>query len=149
VGNSPPTPENTVITSIFPTICAADVAASRRFYVEHLGFEVVFDSGWYVQLEAPSGHRPQIGLVERDHPSVPAAFRLAPAGVLISVEVDDVDAVHAGSVAAGLEIALDLRSEAFGQRHFMTVDPDGILVDVITPIPPDAEHAAHYAAGHA
>ena len=29
-----------MITSIFPTICTADVAASRDFYVEHLGFRV-------------------------------------------------------------------------------------------------------------
>lgn len=135
-----------MITGIFPTTCAADVAASRDFYVDHLGFEVVFDSGWYVQLEAPAGHRPQLGIVQRDHPSVPEGFRRAPAGVLVSIEVDDVDGVHARAVAAGLPIALELRSEAFGQRHFMTVDPDGILVDVITPIPPDAEHAAQYVA---
>ncbi len=51
------------------------------------------------------------------------------------MEVDDVDAVHACAVSAGLPIVLGLRSEDFGQRHFMTVDPDGLLVDVITVIP--------------
>jgi catechol 2,3-dioxygenase-like lactoylglutathione lyase family enzyme len=133
-----------VITTIFPAICTADVAASRDFYVEHLGFRPIFDSGWYVQLEAPSGHRPQLGLVERDHPSVPPGFGLAPAGVLISIEVDDVDAVHAHALASSLDIAQALRDEAFGQRHFMVVDPDGLLVDVITPIEPDPHYAAMY-----
>jgi hypothetical protein len=43
-------------------------------------------------------------------------------------------------------VVLSLRSEAFGQRHFIAVDPDGTLVDVITPIPPTGEYVALYAA---
>lgn len=64
-----------MITSIFPTICADDVAATRDFYVELFDFRVVFDSGWYAQLEASDGAKPQIGIVEREHETVPAAFR--------------------------------------------------------------------------
>ena len=45
---------------------------------------------------------------------------------------------------AGLTILQELRDEAFGQRHFITVDPNGVLIDVITPIPPSAEFAAQY-----
>lgn len=135
-----------MITGIFPTICVGHVAATRDFYIELFGFRVVFDSGWYVQLEAPDGAKPQIGIVERDHPTVPASFRREPAGVLVSIEVDDVDVVHARAVEAGLQLPLSLRSEAFGQRHFMTVDPSGTLVDVITVIPPSAEYAESYAA---
>lgn len=130
-----------MITDIFPTICADDVAATRDFYVTLFDFEVIFDSGWYVQLD---GNSRQIGIVERTHPSVPEPFRNRPAGVLISIEVDDVDAVYAK--AAGFEIPLDLRDEAFGQRHFMTVDPSGALVDVITPIEPTGEYIELYAA---
>jgi hypothetical protein len=37
-----------------------------------------------------------------------------------------------------------LRDEAFGQRHFITRDPNGVLIDVIRPIPPDADFAAQY-----
>jgi len=40
-----------------------------------------------------------------------------------------------------MAMPLALRSEPFGQRHFMTVDPAGTLVDVITPIPPAPEYA--------
>jgi catechol 2,3-dioxygenase-like lactoylglutathione lyase family enzyme len=132
-----------MITSIFPVVCADDVAATQEFYVRFFGFRPVFDSGWYVQLEAPDGSRPQLGIVERDHPSVPERFRQRPAGVLVSIEVDDVDAVHDAVHAAGLEIPWSLRSEDFGQRHFMTVDPSGTLVDVITPIAPTPEYAGY------
>ena len=47
--------------------------------------------------------------------------------------------------AAGLPILLTLRDEEFGQRHFITADPNGVLIDVIKPIPPSAEFLAHYA----
>lgn len=134
-----------MITSIFPTICADDVAATRDFYVDLFGFAINFDSGWYVQLEAPDEAKAQIGIVEREHETVPAAFRQRPAGMLLAIEVDDVDAVHAQALKMGLEMPLELRSEDFGQRHFMTVDPSGTLIDVITPIPPSAEFAAAYA----
>lgn len=63
-----------------------------------------FDSGWYVQIAAPNNHAVQIGIVSRSHDSVPMAFRHRPAGVLISLEVDDVDAIHARVIALGLRV---------------------------------------------
>lgn len=124
-----------VTQSIFPVVPVADIRRSRDFYAGLLGLVVVYDSDWYVQLHSPITESVQLGLVIQDHETIPEGFRGSPVGVLVSVEVDDVDAVHACAVAAELPIALSLRSEDFGQRHFMTVDPDGLLVDVITVIP--------------
>lgn len=121
--------------SIFPVVPVADIRRSRDFYTGLLGLAVVYDSDWYVQLHSPTTESVQLGLVVRDHDTIPDGYRGSPAGVLVSVEVDDVDAVHARAASAELPIALSLRSEVFGQRHFMTVDPDGLLVDVITVIP--------------
>lgn len=128
--------------NIFPTICTDAVAEVRDFYRALLDVEVIFDAGWYVQLAGAEDPTRQIGIVDRTHDSVPAAFRSHPAGILVSIEVDDVDAVHERAVALGTPIALELRSEGFGQRHFMAVDPAGTLVDVITEIDPTAEYAA-------
>ncbi len=41
---------------------------------------------------------------------------------------------------------IPLRDEAFGQRHFITRDPNGVLIDIIKPIPPSAEFAQQYEA---
>ena len=49
----------------------------------------------------------------------------------ISVQVDDVDAVHAAAVKRGLQIAQGLCDQDFGMRHFMVVDPNGLLVNVL------------------
>ncbi|MFO7281352.1 MAG: VOC family protein [Thermoanaerobacterales bacterium] len=122
------------MTNVFPALCADDVAATRDFYVDLLGFDVIFDSGWYVQLAAPDDPTRQVGIVERTHETVPEGHRRPPAGVLVSVEVDDVDAVHRRALEAGHPILRSLRDEDFGQRHFITRDPAGTMVDVITPI---------------
>ena len=48
---------------------------------------------------------------------------------------------------SGLPILLlALKDEAFGQRHFITRDPNGVLIDVIKPIPPSEEFLSQYAA---
>ena len=61
----------------------------------------------------------------REHDSVPPAQRRRPAGVLIGIEIDDVDAVHARIVDAGHPIIRSLRDEPWGQRHFIALDPGG------------------------
>jgi uncharacterized glyoxalase superfamily protein PhnB len=117
--------------SLFPDICSHDVAAARDFYREVFGFEVTFEIAWYVQMRSPSDPNLQIAFVARDHDSVPASHRRDPQGVLVTIEVDDVDAVHARAVALGVPVVYALRSEVWGQRHFMAEDPHGLLVDVV------------------
>src|ERR687890_11004 len=50
----------------------------------------------------------------------------------ISVEVADVDAVHARAVEQGFEIAYPLRDEEWGVRRFMLREPSGTLVNVVS-----------------
>ena len=123
------------MNALFPDIQSPRLPESRDFYVRLLGMEVVFDSDWYVLLRDPRRPRLQLAFVAHDHHSVPAAARGPARGLLVTVEVDDVDAVHDRAREMGAEIAQELRDEEFGQRHFMAVDPNGLLVDVYQPIP--------------
>jgi catechol 2,3-dioxygenase-like lactoylglutathione lyase family enzyme len=123
------------VNSIFPVICCEGIEQSTAFYADLLGLDVTFECGWYTLLRAPEDAQVQLGLVLRGHPSVPEAFRRAPQGVIVTVEVPDVDVVHARARAAGRQIVQELRDEEFGQRHFMVTDPDGALVDVVMSIP--------------
>ena len=66
---------------------------------------------------------------------------------MINFEVKDPDAVYERVKAAGLPILHTLRDEDFGQRHFITADPNGVMIDVIKPIPPSAEFLKLYAPG--
>jgi catechol 2,3-dioxygenase-like lactoylglutathione lyase family enzyme len=136
-----------MIQSIHPVLCVRSVAASRDFYRSLLDLSVVFDSGWFAQLQCEHAPSQQLGLLEAGHDTVPAGFRKAPQGVLVTIEVDAVDAVYERATQRSLEIALSLRDEDFGLRHFMTVDPDGLLVDIVQMIAPSKEYQEHYASG--
>lgn len=133
------------MTSFYPVICSSDVAAAHTFYVTHFGFETTFDSDWYVSLRQPEPPHFELGLLAHDHETIPNGYRRPVAGLLLNVEVPDVDAEYDRLVrGAGLSVELDLRSEDFGQRHFIASAPDDVLVDVITPIPPAGEFARQY-----
>ena len=73
-----------------------------------------------------------------------AARGKAAAGLIINFEVRDPDVIHERVRAAGLPILRSLRDEPFGQRHFITADPNGVLIDVIKPIPPSEEFLCQY-----
>jgi catechol 2,3-dioxygenase-like lactoylglutathione lyase family enzyme len=123
------------VNALFPDIASARLPESRDFHSRLLGLEVAFDSDWYVLLRDPRRPRLQLAFVADRHHTVPAAFHGPARGLLVTAEVDDVDAVRARAREMGAEIAQELRDEEFGQRHFMAVDPNGLLVDVYTPIP--------------
>ncbi len=131
-------------TSIYPVLMVEDVTAAAAFFREHLAFTTTFESDWYVSLRQGDG---EIAVLAAGHPTVPASHRGAVArGVLVNIEVDDVDAEYRRLVEEGpLEAVLELRSEPFGQRHFIVAGPGGVLIDVITPIAPDASFAAQFA----
>jgi len=130
--------------SYYPVIMTSDVAGSARFYQTHFRFTALFEADWYVHLQSSEDAKINLAIVEATHPTVPAAARKAVAGLIINFEVDDPDAEYARAKAAGLPIVLDLRDEEFGQRHFITADPNGVLIDIIKPIKPSAEYAAQY-----
>lgn len=130
------------ISSFYPVICTNEVAATRDFYVTHFGFEVTFEADWYVSLRRP-GY--ELALVDATHPTIPEAYRRPVAGLLLNFEVSDVDAEYHRLVeTAGLPLARSLRSEDFGQRHFIITDPSGVMIDVITEIEPSPEYAANF-----
>lgn len=136
-----------MLTSFYPVITTADVPGTAAFYSRHFGFKPRFSSDWYVHLEHPERDWANLAILDHRHSSIPEGFGKVTAGVLINFEVEDVDAEHARLRKEGVRVVLPLRDEAFGQRHFIMVDPNGLLIDVIQPIPPSAEFADQYTQG--
>lgn len=136
-------------TSYYPVLMTGDVAGTTAFYVEHFGFRPLFESDWYVHLQSVDNRRVNLGIVQGDHETIPEEGRGRTSGLLINFEVRDADTVYERVLDAGLPILRSLRDEPFGQRHFITRDPNGVLIDVIKPIPPSAEFLAQYAEGTA
>jgi catechol 2,3-dioxygenase-like lactoylglutathione lyase family enzyme len=105
-----------------PNIRSDRPAETREFFVDLLGFEVAMDIGWVVTVASPANPAIQVNVISNEDPSAPG----------ISVEVPDVDAVHARAVEQGLEIAYSLRDEDWGVRRFMLREPSGTLVNVVS-----------------
>ena len=128
------------ITSAYPVLLSSDVTAAAGFWRTHFDFETTFETDWYVSLRQQQW---ELGIVAADHETVPATHRRPTGALLVNLEVDDVDEQYRRLVLDGpLTAVLDLRSESFGQRHFILTAPDGVLVDVITPIELDAVYAS-------
>lgn len=136
---------SSAVTSFYPVLCTERLTESVAFYRTLFGFETTYTSDWYVSLRRPEPPGYELALVAAGHESVPAACRRPARGLLLNFEVADVDAEYARLVTdAGLRAELPLRSEAFGQRHFIVAAPDGVLIDVITPVAPTEEYADAY-----
>ena len=132
-------------SSFYPVICTEKIDESTRFYTEHFKFEITFESDWYVSLKTKGQPSFELALLNPEHPTVPEDFRKPlNGGLLLNFEVDDVDQEYDQLKSAGLPIIMGIKDEAFGQRHFITADPNGVLLDVIKVIPPSEEFAAQY-----
>lgn len=133
-------------TQYYPVIQTNDVAGTTAFYVENFRFRVAFESDWYTHLQSTEDEKVNLAILQGDHETIPAEGRGTVAGVILNFEVEDVDAEYARAQAAGLLILKSIRDEDFGQRHYITSDPNGVLIDVIKPIPPSEAFLAQYAA---
>lgn len=136
-------------TSYYPVIQVRDVQASARFYIDHLNFTALFESDWYIHLQSTEDETVNLAILRFDHETIPEEGRKLSQGVILNFEVEDPDACYSRMQAAGLTILKPLCDEAFGQRHFITRDQDGILIDIIKPIQPSADYAADYVDGEA
>jgi len=133
-------------TQYYPVLMTTDVAATARFYQENFRFKVLCDADWYVHLQSEEDEKVNLAVLDQSHETIPEAGRGKGAdGLLLNFEVEDVDAVYEDAKANGLPILQELRDEAFGQRHFITRDPNGVLIDVIKPIPPSEEFLKQFA----
>lgn len=132
--------------SFYPVVGTTRIAQTRDFYTGWFGFGITFEADWYVGLRRDEGDRHyELALLDPTHPSVPEGYRKPVQGLLLNFEVDEVDAEWERLVVrGGLKPELEIRSEEFGQRHFIVADPSGVLVDVITEIPPVGEYAEQY-----
>jgi catechol 2,3-dioxygenase-like lactoylglutathione lyase family enzyme len=112
------------ISRVMPDIRSERFDECRSFYVELLGFEVAMDMGWIMTFVSPTNPSAQISVMGSD--------ATAPVVPQLTVEVADVDAVHAEAVRRGLRIVHPLTDESWGVRRFFVEDPNGVVLNVMS-----------------
>lgn len=130
------------INRLVPVVSTNNLTESKEFYIKYFGFQILFDSDWYVQMASHNGNL-QIAFIVPNHKSQPPVFQSGfdGKGVFYTLEVDDVDSELQRIKKEGLEVSLDIRDEPWGERHFAVKDPNKIIINVSQSIPPTGEFA--------
>ncbi len=114
----------------FVNILTNDVAATAQFYQDLLGMTRTGDFGWFIILSHEKMPGFEMGILDRDHDTIPNGISAAPAGFITTFVVDDVEKVHAQAIAMQAEIIQEPTDLPYGQRRLMLRDPAGAIVDV-------------------
>jgi predicted enzyme related to lactoylglutathione lyase len=121
------------VIRIVPNVSSEAFAASRVLYGTMFDLEVSVElDDWYLQLMSPTDRRINIGFVKPGHELFAGRAPSGPTGIVLTVHVDDVDEAYRRATALGAEIAAEMRDEDHGQRHFRVVDPNGLLLNVMS-----------------
>jgi catechol 2,3-dioxygenase-like lactoylglutathione lyase family enzyme len=112
------------VKRVVPDIKSKHMADSRAFYVDFLGLKLAMDMGFIMTFVSPDNPTAQISVMRDDGGSM-----LLPD---VSVEVADVDTVHARAIERRLEIVYPLTDEAWGVRRFFVVDPNGTVLNIMS-----------------
>ena len=124
------------VIRIVPNLSSEDFGASRDFYMAMFDLVVsVEQEDWYLQLMPESDTTRNIGFVKPDH-ELFAGRRASPGtyGLVLTIHVDDVDDAYERAQRLGAEIVAEIRNEDYGQRHFLVVDPNGLVLNVMSAI---------------
>jgi catechol 2,3-dioxygenase-like lactoylglutathione lyase family enzyme len=112
------------IIRVVPDIKSDRIQESRDFYAGFLGFQIAMDMDWVITFVSPSNPSAQV-----------TVMRSAESGAFnpqISIEVDDVDHVHDVAVQRNLKIVYPLSDEPWGVRRFFVVDPNGLVINILS-----------------
>ncbi len=111
------------VRRIVANIAAARPGAAHAFYQDVLGMRVAMDLGWIVTFADRGSAAPQISIASEGGSGTQVPD--------ISVEVDDLDAVHGRACVGGFAIEYGPVDEPWGVRRFFVRDPFGRLVNIL------------------
>ncbi len=120
-------------------IITAKLEETKNFYVGKLDFQIVWEADWFILLATPN-RQDTISFLIPDHPTQEISNFQKPFtgnGLYITIEVENVDLYYEKVQKAGIEIALPIRKEEWGDRHFAITDPNNIGIDFVTHTKPE------------
>lgn len=113
-------------------IITPKLQGTKAFYSNILHFGITFENEFYLLMHTPD-KQAEISFLLPEHPSQQPLFHpeFPGKGVYLTIEVDDVDTIYKELLAKGVEIAIELRDEPWGDRHFAIKDPNGVAIDIV------------------
>lgn len=129
------------IKRVDSTISTYKIQESKNFYMRHFGFQLVYESDWYVELIAPDLPTAGVSFVqaEREEGEI-----FNGKGLILSFEVEDVDTEYRRLQAEGVEIYQPVQEKPWGERSFVVDDPNGVHIYIYKLIPAEPEYQRIY-----
>ncbi len=118
----------------FTNILCSDVEQTASFYQELLGMKRAGDFGWFIVLSHDEMPEFEMGILNKDHETVPDGLSSGSAGSILTFVVHDLEEVHARAVSMQTDIIQEPTDLPYGQRRLMLRDPSGAAIDVSSPI---------------
>lgn len=118
-------------------LCTHSFKALRQFYAQHFNARALFEADMYLVLQLGGPLAPELHVMKPDVNQP----ELNPQGLMLNLEFDEVDALHARMAAAGVELRMPLADHPWGDRAFSCVDPAGLELYCYSPRPMAAEYA--------
>ncbi len=121
------------IKRLLTNICSDNLELSKVFYTSLFDFDVDFDSDWFIHLISKDKQL-ELGIIDRKNELIPAPYQEHPQGVYITFVVENVDTLFEYAQNNGIEILEEPGDTFYGQRRMILKDPNGVLVDVSSPM---------------
>jgi predicted enzyme related to lactoylglutathione lyase len=123
------------VIRIVPNVVSDAFAASREFYESMFDLTVSVElDDWYLQVMAESNPSLNLGFLAPKNDFTGGAPSPAPGSVVITIHVDDVVDAYRRAKHLEADIATTIRNEEYGQRHFVVVDPNGVVLNVMSAV---------------
>lgn len=126
------------LNNITPLITTADLAATKAFYTETLGFEVTFEHESYLGLRYGAEGGPELGFMRSGGEAHP---NFTPGGLTYCLAVDNVDEEYKRLKDLDVPVLQEPQDNPWGDRSCIVADPLGIALYVCQPIEPTGEFA--------
>ena len=128
------------IKRVDSTISTNKLQESKEFYMQYFNFRLIYESDWYIELIA----RDLQSGISFTLPQREEGEFFNGKGLIISFEVDDVDAEYDRLKVAGVQIYQEMQDKPWGERSFVIDDPNGVHIYIYTSISPSPEYQQAY-----
>jgi uncharacterized protein (TIGR03083 family) len=129
------------ISRVIPGVITNDPDATRRFYIEYLGLELVRDHDGIMMFRSPAVPGAQV---------IASARQANPDGFdLVVGSLDRLDQIHRAAQSRSIVLHAPADFPEHGIRCFMLLDPNGIGVNVAAVLGSMSNSTDHLASGEA
>ena len=126
------------LNSLIPELCVSDFETSKRFYVDILGFEILYDrpEEGFAMLNYQGSH-----LMVDQIPEGGSRWETAKMekpygrGINLQIDTDNADELSSSIKSAGISLFMEIEEKWYrmdkvegGNRQFLVQDPDGYLL---------------------